>query len=96
MTKQIDPEQQRLRGLKPAELAARYQLFALQVPLHGEPCEGCRVIAQRLEIRGRQSPDELRAMLRGDVLQHLVAKELLVESTRVDVGLQDANREGCR
>ena len=71
-------------NLKPAELAARYRLFTLQLPLDAEPCAGCRVIGQRLEIRGRHSSEELQAMLKGDVFQHLFVKELLVESSQVD------------
>lgn len=83
-------------SLKPAELAARYRLFSMQLPFEAEPCAGCRVIGQRYEIRGRQSPEELRAMLKGDVFRHLFAKELLVESSRVDPNAPDANKEGCR
>ena len=83
-------------NLTPVELAARYRLFALQLPLDAEACAGCRVIGQRLEIRGRQSPEELQAMLTGDVLRHLFVKELLVESASVDPDVPDANKEGCR
>ena len=39
---------------------------------------------------------ELSAMLRGDVFKHLFVKELLLESSNVDAGVQNANREGCR
>jgi hypothetical protein len=83
-------------NLTPDELAARYRLFALQLPLGAEPCAGCRVMGQRLEIRGRQSPAELGAMLRGDVFKYLFVKELLLESSRVDAGMQNADKEGCR
>ncbi|ADE10559.1 ArnT family glycosyltransferase [Sideroxydans lithotrophicus] len=83
-------------NLKPAELAARYRWFTLQLPLAAEGCAGCRVIGQRLEIRGRQSSQELQAMLKGDVLQYLFVKELLVESSNVDPALQATNKEGCR
>ncbi len=83
-------------GLIPADLAVRYPLFAVQLPLNAEPCIGCRVIGQRLEIRGRHSSEELRAMLGGDVFRHLFVKELLVESTRVDSNGTGSNKEGCR
>ncbi len=83
-------------NLTPAELAARYRIFALQLPLNTEACAGCRVIGQRLEIRGRQSPEELRAMLKGDVFRHLFVKELLVESSQVDSNVLNKNKEGCR
>jgi 4-amino-4-deoxy-L-arabinose transferase-like glycosyltransferase len=83
-------------NLTPAELVARYSLFTLQLPLNAEACTGCRVIGQRLEIRGRHSPEELSAMLKGDVFQHLFVKELLLESPHVDSNVLNANKEGCR
>ena len=83
-------------NLTPDELAARYRMFTLQLPLNAEACAGCRVIGQRLEIRGRQSPEELQAMLKGDVFRHLFVKELLVESAHVDSNMPNANKEGCR
>jgi 4-amino-4-deoxy-L-arabinose transferase-like glycosyltransferase len=83
-------------NLSPAEMAARYRIFALQVPLNAEPCAGCQVIGQRLEIRGRHSSEEISAMLKGDVFRHLFVKELLVESLQVDSNVLDANKEGCR
>ena len=82
-------------NLTPDELAARYRIFALQLPLNAEPCAGCRVIGQRLDIRGRHSSEELKAMLKGDVFQHLFVKELLVESPHTDFNVPDANKEGC-
>ncbi len=83
-------------NLTPDELVARYQIFALQMPLNGEACTGCRVIGQRLDIRGRHSSEELKAMLKGDVYQHLFVKELLVESPHADLNVPDAKKEGCR
>lgn len=83
-------------NLTPAELAARYRLFTLQLPLDADACAGCQVIGQRLEIRGRHSPEELKAMLKGDVFQHLFVKELLLESPHVDSDVFNANKEGCR
>lgn len=83
-------------NLTPAELAARYPLFTLQLPLDAEACAGCRVIGQRLEIRGRHSPEELKAMIRGDVFRHLFVKELLLESPHADSNALNANKEGCR
>jgi 4-amino-4-deoxy-L-arabinose transferase-like glycosyltransferase len=83
-------------NLTPDELAARYRIFALQLPLNAEACTGCKVIGQRLDIRGRQSSEELQAMFKGDVFQHLFVKELLVESPNVDINALNANKEGCR
>jgi hypothetical protein len=83
-------------NLKPDELAARYRIFTLQLPLNAEACTGCKIIGQRLDIRGRHSSQELQAMLKGDVFQHLFVKELLVESPNVDINVLNANKEGCR
>jgi len=83
-------------NLKPEELSARYRLFTLQLPLNAEACAGCRVIGRRLEIRGRQSSEELQAMFKGDVFRHLFVQELLVESSRVDSKVIGMDKEGCR
>ena len=82
-------------ALTPSELAKHYRLFAVQLPLQEDAaCAGCRVIGQRLEIRGRQSDEEIRDMLKGNIFQHLFRKELLVESAAAPV---DASLEtGCR
>ena len=37
------------------ELKAHYALFAVQLPLHEEPCAECEVLGSRLEIRGRHN-----------------------------------------
>ncbi len=63
-----------------ADLARRYRLFAVRVPLGAEPCKGCKIIAQRLDLRGRQSPEELKEILRGKVFENLFLKEWLIES----------------
>lgn len=63
-----------------AQLAARYPLFAVRQALDAPPCHGCRVIGERLDLRGRQSPAELKAILRGEVFEALFLKEMLIES----------------
>jgi hypothetical protein len=83
-------------NLTPSELTRRYRLFTLAQPLDAAPCAGCKVIGQRLEIRGRHSSGELQAMLKGDVFRHLFVKELLVESAQVDINALNTNKEGCR
>lgn len=68
-------------ALTTAALAQRYRFFAVELPLQDSPqCEGCRIIGQRLEIRGRQSGQEISDMLRGNVFPHLFVREWLVES----------------
>ena len=66
-------------------LAARYPLFVVQLALNDRTqnggCAGCKVIGQRLDIRGRQSSAELKEMfLHGKVFEHLFVREMLMES----------------
>ncbi|MFZ4536226.1 ArnT family glycosyltransferase [Propionivibrio sp.] len=63
-----------------AELAQRYPLFAVRVPLGSAACAGCRVLGERLDLRGRHTPAELNAILHGKVFENLFLKELLIES----------------
>ena len=81
--------------LSPHELVTRYTLFTLALPLHAEVCKECKVIGSRLEIRGRHSNEELRAMLQGEVFQHLFVREWLLESAQVG-DTERLNVEGCR
>ena len=83
-------------NLSPDELAARYRIFTLQLPLDAKACEGCRVIGKRLDIRSRQNPAEVRAMLGGDVFRHLFVQELLVESDHAQANVPDPGKNGCR
>ena len=67
------------------ELATRYPLFVLQLPLDDGAlnggCSACKIIGQRLDIRGRQSSAELKQMfLHGKVFEYLFAREVLLES----------------
>jgi hypothetical protein len=68
-----------------SELAARYPLFAVRLALNditqNGGCAECKIIGQRLDIRGRQNSDELKEMfLEGKVFQHLFVTEILMES----------------
>ena len=73
------------QNLTASELAMRYPMFAVRMPLsdslQNAGCAACKIIGQRLDIRGRQSSAELKEMfLEGKVFQHLFVKELLMES----------------
>jgi 4-amino-4-deoxy-L-arabinose transferase-like glycosyltransferase len=81
-------------ALSMQDLAARYPRFTYKLPLHAPVCEGCKVIGQRLEIRSRHSNAELKAMLQGDVFQHLFVQEVLLESPLTS--LTPPLTEGCR
>ena len=69
------------------ELAVRYPLFAARVALNVNNltggCKGCKMIGQRLDIRGRHSSAELKEMFfEGKVFQYLFIRELLIASSR--------------
>jgi hypothetical protein len=77
------------QNLTAIDLAGRYDLFALQLSLqttaHNSSCPDCKVIGQRLDIRGRQTSDELKDMFfHGKFFEHLFVKELLVESSVIN------------
>ncbi len=46
-------------------------------------CRGCRLLGERLDLGGRQSPQELREMLEGRLLDHLLVREVAVVSDEV-------------
>jgi 4-amino-4-deoxy-L-arabinose transferase-like glycosyltransferase len=84
-------------GLSMEQMVERYPIFAVRLPLQAKPCEGCTVIGQRLEIRGRHNSDELRAMLNGEVYQHLFEREWLLESPQESrIKQTNTQVEGCR
>jgi 4-amino-4-deoxy-L-arabinose transferase-like glycosyltransferase len=73
------------QNLAATDLAGRYDLFAVQESLQSNAkrghCFDCKVIGQRLDIRGRQSEDELKDMFfNGNFFENLFVRELLVES----------------
>ncbi len=64
-----------------AALAQRFPLFAVRVPLGASACgDDCRVIGERLEIRGRHSRAQIDEMLAGKIFENLFVREVLVES----------------
>jgi 4-amino-4-deoxy-L-arabinose transferase-like glycosyltransferase len=69
-------------ALSIGELSSSYNLFAVQIPLK-EKCDGCKIIGQRMEIRSRHSPEEIRRIFMGEAFQLLFVKEVLLESSMV-------------
>jgi hypothetical protein len=67
-------------SLTTTDLAARYPIFAVSLPLDAGSVDGGMVIGQRLDIRTRHSSKEILDMLRGRVYENLFVKEVLVES----------------
>jgi len=73
------------QNLTAEELAVRYPLFAVRLPMNASPqdigCASCKIIGQRMDIRGRHNSSELKEMLmEGKIFQHLFIREVLVES----------------
>jgi hypothetical protein len=90
------------QNLSASELALRYPLFVVQQALNDNitngGCDACKIIGQRLDIRGRQSSAELKEMfLQGKVLRHLFVREILMESPAGDKVLpQQTPGQICR
>jgi len=90
------------QNLSVDELAVRYPLFAARVPLNvnvlDSGCASCKVIGQRLDIRGRHSSAELKEMFfEGKVFQHLFIREILIESPEGgNVILSESLAQICR
>ncbi len=73
-------------NLNVTQLSQRYDLFAVQLPLQtavaSSACAACKIIGQRLDIRGRQSDEELRDMFfHGKFFEHLFVREVLMSSS---------------
>ena len=68
-------------NLTVADLAARYPLFVIRVPMNATNVTGGTVLGQRLDIGSRHTADQINEMLRGNVFEHLFVKELLVAAT---------------
>lgn len=73
------------QNLAPTELAARYSLFTYRQALSSTEriggCTACKIIGERLDIRGRIHESELKQMiLEGKVFQNLFIREVLLEA----------------
>ena len=63
-------------------LREHYPLLIIQQPLDAPICTDCKILGERLELKGRQSDDEIKAMLKGEVAKHLFLRELLIDNRR--------------
>lgn len=84
---------------RPAQLAQRFALFAVRVPIQSAGCEGCKVLGQRLEIQSRHSAAQINQMLAGKLFENLFVRELLVESPALaaaDSARSAGTRSECR
>ena len=88
--------------LTASELAARYPMFTMQLALNDSilngGCSECKIIGQRLDIRGRQSSAELKEMfLHGKVFEYLFVREELMESPPGEKSIpQQSPAQVCR
>ena len=61
-------------------LAARFRVYAVQLPLDSRECEGCKVIAQRLDLRTRNVTLTPGFDLLSQLVPRLVVREYLVDA----------------
>jgi 4-amino-4-deoxy-L-arabinose transferase-like glycosyltransferase len=66
------------------DLLARYPLVAVRLRPGAPLGDDVSVLGERLDLRGRHRPDEIRAMLAGDVYGNLLVREVLVEKRRAE------------
>jgi 4-amino-4-deoxy-L-arabinose transferase-like glycosyltransferase len=68
--------------LTTADLAARYPLFAVSLPMNAATVAEGRIVGQRLDIRTRHTSSEIVDMLRGRIYENLFVREVLVDTAR--------------
>jgi 4-amino-4-deoxy-L-arabinose transferase-like glycosyltransferase len=73
-------------SLTVADLASRYPLFAIRLPMDAADVTDGHVLGQRLDIGTRHTREQIIDMLRGNVFQHLFVKEVLVEALPTGAG----------
>lgn len=78
-------------------LSNTYPLVAVQSPIGVEPilCESCKIVGKRMEMRARHSDAEIRAILMGNIGEHLFVNEYLI-STPATIALPLVVKDACR
>jgi 4-amino-4-deoxy-L-arabinose transferase-like glycosyltransferase len=69
------------RAASVTELAQRYPIFTVRLPLNAAACAACTVLGHRLDLRGRLDASDIRAMLHGRAFETLFLEEFLIESS---------------
>ena len=65
-------------------LLGQYPLVAVQTPLGSSideklvACPSCNIIGHRMEMRARQTPQEIEAIFRGHIGEYLFVNEYLI------------------
>jgi len=80
-----------------AGLSNAYPLVAVQTPMGTTPvlCDGCQIVGQRMEMRARQSNQEIQEILRGHIGKVLFVTEYLI-STPVNPASVVPKKDACR
>lgn len=78
-------------------LSNAYPLVAVQSAIGVEPvlCEACKIVGKRMEMRARHSDAQIRAMLMGQIGEHLFVNEYLI-STPATMVLPLVGKDACR
>ncbi len=78
-------------------LVSAYPIVAVQSPLGVIPqiCESCKLIGGRMEMRARHSSEEIKAMLMGQIGEHLFVNEYLI-ATSVKMTEPQSGKDACR
>ncbi len=78
-------------------LSKTHPLVAVQSPIGVEPilCDSCKIIGKRMEMRARHSDSQIRAILRGQIGEHLFVNEYLI-STAATIALPPVGKDACR
>jgi 4-amino-4-deoxy-L-arabinose transferase-like glycosyltransferase len=81
-----------------AQLTASYPLVLVQSPLGLKPvmCEGCQIIAHRIEMRARHSDEEIIEMLKGHLGKYLFVNEYLVATPVANTASLLDKKDACR
>ncbi|HEY6555066.1 MAG TPA: phospholipid carrier-dependent glycosyltransferase [Vicinamibacteria bacterium] len=70
------------RGTPVQDILHRYPLVVVRLRRAASVGGGHRTVGERLDLQGRHGAAEIREMLAGDVLEHLLVREVLVEANR--------------
>jgi len=90
-------------------LLGQYPLVAVQAPLNSSieeklaACSSCNIIGHRMEMRARQTPQEIEAILKGHIGEYLFVNEYLIAGPAIAPSVEPGNelssglpKDACR
>ena len=90
-------------------LLGQYPLVAVQAPLNSSieeklaACPSCNIIGHRMEMRARQTPQEIEAILKGHIGEYLFVNEYLIAGPAIVPSVEPGNelssglpKDACR